>query len=292
MTGQSHLGGTTCTNWLFGCLFLLPTKNAEFLKVLQIRVPKIDDFPSTPTLLVSGDLGHIFSPVGPAFFSLNSGWGMFPSSSKVGIFHGRYRIRVNFLRSNLGVTSFHVVVWDPTLQMVVLSRGKQFNRLWGDIHQPLHTANGYFNDASHGYLPYGDRGGNRLGRWNFPQVWSQVWSLVGRYCNFIMNWHPNFGGINLDFSNFQNAFWPSWRKYNEPSIATNPTDVYLPIYLEHWILPLQDPCGKFMWCQQPAFLLGFCCLWVPPELVSRFSCTCEALSQRCCKCYTVQISMM
>lgn len=92
-----------------GCLgvcFFCLQKNAQFLKVLQIRVPKIDDFPSTPTLLVSGDLGHIFSPAGPAFLGLNSRWGMFPSSSKVGFFHGRYRICVKFLRSNLGVTSF------------------------------------------------------------------------------------------------------------------------------------------------------------------------------------------
>ena len=52
-----------------------------------------------------------------------------------------------------------------------------------------------------------------------------------------------------DFSNLQNAFWPSCLHINEPSIATNPTDVYLPIYLEHFFdpapyrIPVVSSCG-------------------------------------------------
>ncbi|CAK8994044.1 unnamed protein product [Durusdinium trenchii] len=35
--------------------------------------------------------------------------------------------------------------------------------LVGDIHQPLHSADGYFDDARLGHLPQGDRGGNLTG---------------------------------------------------------------------------------------------------------------------------------
>ena len=31
----------------------------------------------------------------------------------------------------------------------------------GDVHQPLHTTNGYFNNVQLGHLPTGDVGGNR-----------------------------------------------------------------------------------------------------------------------------------
>lgn len=64
--------------------------------------------------------------------------------------------------------------------------------LVGDIHQPLHTANGYFNDASHGYLPYGDRGGNRIpvvsscGANNLHFYWDSA------ACEYLQNWSPDF----------------------------------------------------------------------------------------------------
>jgi hypothetical protein len=34
--------------------------------------------------------------------------------------------------------------------------------LVGDIHQPLHTISGYFNDSTYGHLPDGDHGGNLI----------------------------------------------------------------------------------------------------------------------------------
>ena len=37
------------------------------------------------------------------------------------------------------------------------------NPVPGDIHQPLHSADGYFDDARLGHLPQGDRGGNLTG---------------------------------------------------------------------------------------------------------------------------------
>lgn len=73
----------------------------------------------------------------------------------------------------------------------------------GDIHQPLHTANGYFNDASHGYLPYGDRGGNRLGCMS-----SFVWSKLGSLWDIAI-YHemtPILVESNLMYDNFVRDF--------------------------------------------------------------------------------------
>lgn len=62
----------------------------------------------------------------------------------------------------------------------------------GDIHQPLHTANGFFNDTNRGYLPNGDRGGNRIpvlspcGANNLHFYWDSA------ACEYLLNWSPGF----------------------------------------------------------------------------------------------------
>jgi len=60
----------------------------------------------------------------------------------------------------------------------------------GDLHQPLHDAQGYFNDTRFGLLPKGDRGGNLIRI--KPQQWSNIHNLhalwdaaAGLYLN---NW--------------------------------------------------------------------------------------------------------
>eukprot|EP00438_Fugacium_kawagutii_P013080 Skav213381 [mRNA] locus=scaffold797:235353:240535:- [translate_table: standard] len=63
----------------------------------------------------------------------------------------------------------------------------------GDIHQPLHTTNGYFNDSSRGYLPDGDLGGNRIpvvsacGAPNLHLYWDSG------ACEYLHNWSPEYG---------------------------------------------------------------------------------------------------
>lgn len=45
----------------------------------------------------------------------------------------------------------------------------------GDLHQPLHSAQGYFNDTRFGYLPEGDRGGNLIPI--RPPQWDEIRNL-------------------------------------------------------------------------------------------------------------------
>merc|ERR1719203_1069907 len=40
--------------------------------------------------------------------------------------------------------------------------GRFFIHMMGDAHQPLHVAEGFFNDTQYGNLKNGDRGGNEI----------------------------------------------------------------------------------------------------------------------------------
>ncbi|CAE7351604.1 unnamed protein product, partial [Symbiodinium pilosum] len=61
----------------------------------------------------------------------------------------------------------------------------------GDIHQPLHTANGYFDNAQLGHLPAGDVGGNKIplqtpcGAPNLHLYWDSA------ACSYLVNWSPH-----------------------------------------------------------------------------------------------------
>lgn len=64
--------------------------------------------------------------------------------------------------------------------------------LVGDVHQPLHTTEGFFNDTTYGELPHGDHGGNLIrianpevvgGASNLHAVWDSTGGLYGQ-----VNW--------------------------------------------------------------------------------------------------------
>lgn len=160
----------------------------------------------------------------------------------------------------------------------------------GDIHQPLHTANGFFNDTNRGYLPNGDRGGNRLG---VPMLQRAHFICERKaVCYSNLQWWSEFLQSRLGKRPVR------WICTSESSAikttvvtkcsTTAKSEFMLPeddcsgrYHVAMWIVGvwdhLQDPSAESLRCQQPAFLLGFSSLWVPFELVTGICSTLKAL---------------
>ena len=60
------------------------------------------------------------------------------------------------LTSNLGTFQHSHTDWGWSFML------RLFLHIVGDIHQPLHCSNGFFNDSTFGDLPHGDFGGNLI----------------------------------------------------------------------------------------------------------------------------------
>ncbi|CAK8994036.1 unnamed protein product [Durusdinium trenchii] len=118
--------------------------------------------------------------------------------------------------------------------------------LVGDIHQPLHSADGYFDDARLGHLPQGDRGGNLIpvisdcGANNLHFYWDSA------ACQYLVNWSPHYQDHREALT--QNAS-DLITKYPPSSFGTR----YDPEHLKACWTQLQNkskPSGVFDICQQ------------------------------------------